>query len=72
MKQDRRMWEQFGTYSSLAFLLPACVVVGYIVGYLLDKAFGTNFLYLVFLVIGVAGGFIELVRQLQRDIKKDE
>ena len=39
-----------GEYTSLAFLLPVSTLVGYAIGYLLDKAFGTHFLYVVFLV----------------------
>ena len=55
---------------SLAIVLPACVLVGYFIGYLLDRFFGTNFLYIVFLIIGIAAGFIELVREVQRESGK--
>ena len=37
-----------GQYMSLAFLLPAATFVGYLIGYLLDKLFGTHFLYIAF------------------------
>ena len=47
---------QVGEYTSLAFLLPAATFVGYAIGYLLDKAFGTHFWYLVFLLSGNRGG----------------
>jgi F0F1-type ATP synthase assembly protein I len=60
-----------GEYTSLAFLLPAATFVGYVIGYLLDKAFGTHFLYLVFLLLGIAAGFVELVRRLMRDASND-
>jgi len=56
-----------GEYTSLAFVLPAATFVGYAIGYLLDKAFGTHFLYLVFLLLGIAAGFVELIRRLMRD-----
>lgn len=58
-----------GRYTSLAFLLPSSTVAGYIVGYLLDKFFGTHFLYIVFLILGIASGFIQLIRQIQRDTR---
>ena len=67
-KNDKNVWQQVGRYSTLAFLLPSCVVVGYVIGYYLDKAFGTHFLYLVFLVIGIAAGFIELIRETKKDL----
>lgn len=56
-----------GEYLSLAFLLPSATFVGYAIGYFLDRTFGTSFLYLVFLLLGIAGGFIQLVRQIQKD-----
>ena len=60
-----------GEYTSLAFLLPAATFVGYATGYLLDKAFGTHFLYLVFLLLGIAAGFVQLIRRLMRDTGED-
>jgi F0F1-type ATP synthase assembly protein I len=51
----------------MAFLLPVCVFVGYVIGVLLDRAFGTHFLYIVFLLFGIAAGFIELIREVQKD-----
>ena len=60
-----------GEYTSLAFLLPTATFVGYAIGYLLDKAFGTHFLYLVFLMLGIAAGFVQLLRHLLRDTKED-
>jgi F0F1-type ATP synthase assembly protein I len=58
---------QFGKYYSLMFLLPVSMLVGYGIGYLLDKAFHTTFLKIVFLFVGFASGMIELVRELSKD-----
>ena len=58
-----------GEYTALAFLLPVSTFVGYAIGYMLDKAFGTHFLYLVFLVIGTVSGFVQLIRQFLRDTR---
>jgi len=60
-----------GEYTSLAFLLPTATFVGYAIGYYLDKAFHTSFLYIVFLILGIAAGFVQLIRQLQRDTRND-
>lgn len=60
-----------GEYMALAFVLPTTTVVGYVIGYLLDKAFGTHFLYIVFLLVGIASGFLELIRQVQRDTRNN-
>ncbi len=61
------LYRQLSKYSGLTFLIPACVVIGYTIGYFLDKAFGTSFLKIVFLLLGVAAGMIELVRELNKD-----
>jgi F0F1-type ATP synthase assembly protein I len=60
-----------GQYSSLALMLPAATFVGYAIGYLLDKAFHTHFLYIPFLILGIAAGFVQLVRQISRDTRDD-
>ena len=60
-----------GEYTSLAFLLPVATFVGYAIGYLLDKAFGTHYLYIPFLILGIVSGFVQLVRQLMRDTQDD-
>lgn len=64
----KSFWVLAGEYMSLAFLLPAATLVGYAAGYLLDKALGTSFLKIVFLLLGIAGGLIQLVRQVLGDI----
>jgi F0F1-type ATP synthase assembly protein I len=61
------LFRQFGKYYGLAFLLPASILVGYIIGYLLDKAFGTQYLKIVMLFLGVAAGIIEVIRELSKD-----
>ncbi len=58
-------------YSSLALTLPASTLVGYIIGYYLDKAFGTTWLRILFLILGSVGGFVQLIRQIMRDSRDD-
>jgi F0F1-type ATP synthase assembly protein I len=70
MSQNRNPMAVAARYLSLATMLPAATFVGYLIGYLLDKAFGTRFLYLVFLLLGIAAGFIELIRQILKDTQK--
>jgi F0F1-type ATP synthase assembly protein I len=54
-------------YSGMAFTVPAAVVVGYFLGAWLDTRFGTHSLYVVGVVLGAAGGLIQVVRELTRD-----
>ena len=58
---------QFSKYYGLIMLLPVSMLVGFGIGYLLDKAFGTRFLKIVFVFVGFASGMIELVRELSKD-----
>jgi F0F1-type ATP synthase assembly protein I len=60
-----------GEYTTLAVMLPAATFVGYAVGYLLDRALGTRFLYIPFLILGIVAGFVQLIRQLMRDTRDD-
>ena len=66
MAEDNQ-WRQVGKYLGIAFLLPTCTLVGYAIGYYLDRAFGTHFLTFIFLLFGIAAGFIELIRELKPD-----
>jgi F0F1-type ATP synthase assembly protein I len=59
--------QQIGRYYSVVFLVPSAVLVGFIIGYLLDKWLGTSFLKIIFLFLGLASGMIELVRELSKD-----
>jgi len=68
-KRDRNPWVLAARYTSLAMVLPACTAVGYIMGYLLDRWLGTRWLYLVFLLVGIAAGFIQFVREIQKDTR---
>ncbi len=58
---------QFSKYYGIAFLLPASILVGFVIGYLLDKVFKTDFLKIIFLFLGVAAGIIEVIRELSKD-----
>ena len=66
-KTKQSGWAAAGKYMSLAFVLPSSILVGYVIGYLFDKAFNTSFFYIIFLLIGIAAGFIELIREIQKD-----
>ncbi len=61
------LMQQFGKYYSVAFLVPVAVLVGFVIGYFLDKLFGTGFLKIIFLFLGLASGMIELIRELNKD-----
>ena len=60
-----------GEYTSLAFMMPVSALLGYGLGYLLDKELGTTWLYIPGLILGIAAGLVQLIRQLMRDTSED-
>jgi F0F1-type ATP synthase assembly protein I len=62
-------WILVGRYSQLAFVLPAALVVGWLLGTALDHWLHTTWLYLLGIILGIAAGFIELIRTALRDSK---
>jgi F0F1-type ATP synthase assembly protein I len=60
---------QLGKYYGMIFVLPAAALVGFGIGYALDKAFHTGFLKIVLLFLGVAAGIVDLFRELSKDDK---
>ena len=57
----------FARYSGIALLLPASTFAGYAIGYGLDHVFSTHFLRIVFLILGTAAGFVELIREVTKE-----
>lgn len=49
--------------------LPASTFVGYLMGSTLDRWFHTTYLTVVFLLLGIASGFVQLIRVLMRDMQ---
>ena len=64
--------EQAAEYSTLALLLPVSTAVGWVLGHWLDKAFGTGFLNIVGLLVGIVGGFVEFIRQALADTRDND
>jgi F0F1-type ATP synthase assembly protein I len=53
-------------YSQIGFALPAATVVGWLIGVGADRLLHTKSLYLVGLILGIAGGFVELIRTVSK------
>lgn len=53
--------------SSLGLMLPSSIAVGLFIGYQLDKLFNSQpWMLIIFLLLGVASGFISLFRGLKK------
>lgn len=68
----RSFWISMARYSQLAFVLPAATATGWIIGVLLDRWLHTTWLYLLGLLLGIAAGFVELVRAAIRSEKSGD
>ena len=66
--EKKNFWLQIARYSQLAFIFPAALVAGWLIGALLDKWLHTTWLYLAGILLGIAAGFIELIRTVSKDV----
>lgn len=63
---EKNPYQLFAYYSSIIFMLPACLLVGYLLGDQLDQLLDTGpVLTLVFFLLGAAAGFVQLFRMLK-------
>jgi ATP synthase protein I len=51
---------------SAGLLFPVSIVIGYGMGYYLDRWLGTSFLKIVFLLLGIAAGFVSFFRTISQ------
>ena len=54
-------------YSEIAFIIPAAVVIGLLLGKLGDYFFHTHWLTITGIIVGAIAGFIQLIRRVLRD-----
>ena len=70
--QDYKWYRKAGLASSIGIVLVAAIFIGWAFGSWLDKKLGTApWLMLVFTLLGIAAGFVEMVRIAQRLSKDD-
>ena len=53
-------------YSEIAFIIPAAVVVGLLIGKLLDYWLHTHWLFLGGIIFGAVVGFVQMIRMVTR------
>lgn len=63
--RKRTVWERVAFYSELGLLIPAAVMIGYLVGYGIDRWLRTTPIFaVIFLLLGFAAGFLALYRMI--------
>jgi F0F1-type ATP synthase assembly protein I len=70
-KSDKSLiW--LGKYLSLGLTLPACVFGGYILGAIADHYLHIPFLRALGIMLGMAAGLIQIVRELSRETRDSD
>lgn len=60
-------YQNYADLLSIGIMLPACIGIGYGIGYVLDNLVGTRMAFkLLFLLFGIAAGFINLFRTVSK------
>ena len=62
----RRSFQQLNLILSVGMVFPVSIVIGYGIGYMLDRWLGTSSLKIVFLLFGIAAGFVSFYRMVSQ------
>jgi ATP synthase protein I len=64
-KGDKRVsFQQLSSLIGVGLVFPISIVIGYGIGYYLDRWLGTTYLKVVFLLFGIASGFVSFFRSI--------
>jgi ATP synthase protein I len=62
-KMAEPKYRQVGDLLTVGIMFPTCIAIGYGMGWMLDRWFGTQMVFkIIFLLFGMAAGFINLFR----------
>ncbi|MGC2112039.1 MAG: AtpZ/AtpI family protein [Candidatus Korobacteraceae bacterium] len=53
-------------YSQIAFIIPAAIVVGLLIGKLFDYWLHTHWIFIVGVILGAIAGFVDMIRMVTR------
>ena len=65
-------WVTVARYSEIGFMIPASVIVGYLLGLLADHLLHTHWLYLGGIIFGAIAGFVSMIRRALESSKDAE
>ena len=69
LPKKQSFWAQAGNISQLAFVLPAATIVGWLIGAGLDRWLHTTWIWMAGLLLGIAAGFVDLIRTVLANSK---
>ncbi|MCU1284625.1 MAG: hypothetical protein JWO13_975 [Acidobacteriales bacterium] len=70
-KSEKKSWVEAEKYIQLGVTLPAAIVIGYFLGSLMDRWLGTHWIRIAGLLVGIAAGFVQLVRVAMAESNKE-
>jgi F0F1-type ATP synthase assembly protein I len=65
-KREESPWVAVARYSEIGFMIPAAVIVGYLMGLLADYLLHSHKMYLVGIIFGAVAGFVSMIRRALR------
>jgi F0F1-type ATP synthase assembly protein I len=68
-EQKKNALAQVARYSEIGFIIPAAVILGYVLGRVLDFYLHTRSLHLVGVIFGAVAGFVQMIRMALSDSK---
>jgi len=72
-KRQESLWVLAARYSEIGFIIPATVLVGYLLGLCADHFLHTHWIYLFGIVFGAVAGFVSMIRRaLQANADEDK
>jgi len=66
---DDNPWVAVARYSELGFVIPAAVLLGFLLGKLLDYWLHTTWIYIGGVIFGAVLGFVEMIRMATSSFK---
>lgn len=71
-RPEQSPWVLVARYSEIGFIIPAAVLLGFLIGKLLDHWLHTQWLFIAGVLVGAAIGFIEMIRKASGSTKHEE
>ena len=72
-RRNESPWVVGARYSEIGFMIPAAVIVGYLLGLLADHLLHTHWIYMFGIVFGAVTGFYSMIRRaMQANRDQDE
>jgi F0F1-type ATP synthase assembly protein I len=72
-KREDSPWVAVARYSEIGFMIPAAVIVGYLLGLTADHFLHTHWISLFGIVFGAVAGFVSMIRRaLQASADEDK